>query len=364
MVLTELLQNAVEHGYPVADGAEGTIVVTAVRTDGRAARSPSTTTGRGCRRASTWTGRRTLGLSIVRHAGRVRARRSARRSGRRRRAAAPGPRSTYRSSCASGVQAAQAVRTRARALRRFSARRSSSLRPPQTPWSCPASRAHCEALFAHLAASAHLLGLLDLEDGRTGVADREEQLRVLVEARGAVAPIHGWGFLLSGHIRAARVVVSLGWGCRWRAHSGHDRTSAPPCPSSVPRIGPLHKGHLGSRGSQGLRPTESVAIRRRAALGSRVTEDARPAPPAVSWEQRCWWGWRGCSCASSPCSRSSRWTPGGSTLGITTALFFLVLGAGLLFCAWGLFRVGSWARGPVRGRRADRRAALVQLLGR
>jgi hypothetical protein len=35
------------------------------------------------------------------------------------------------------------------------------------------------------------------------------------------------------------------------------------------------------------------------------------------------------------------------TLGITTALFFLVLGAGLLFCAWGLFRVRSWARGPV-----------------
>ena len=36
----------------------------------------------------------------------------------------------------------QAVRTRARALRRLSARRSSSLRPPQTPWSCPASSAH------------------------------------------------------------------------------------------------------------------------------------------------------------------------------------------------------------------------------
>ena len=39
-----------------------------------------------------------------------------------------------------------------------------------------------EALFAHLTASAHLLGLLDLEDGRSGVADGEEQLRVLVEA--------------------------------------------------------------------------------------------------------------------------------------------------------------------------------------
>ena len=35
------------------------------------------------------------------------------------------------------------------------------------------------------------------------------------------------------------------------------------------------------------------------------------------------------------------------TLGLTTATFFLVLGAGLGYCAWGLFRVRSWARGPV-----------------
>jgi hypothetical protein len=53
-----------------------------------------------------------------------------------------------------------------------------------------------EALFAHLAASAYLLGLLDLEDGRPGVADREEQLWVLVEAGRAVAPIHGGELLV------------------------------------------------------------------------------------------------------------------------------------------------------------------------
>jgi hypothetical protein len=35
------------------------------------------------------------------------------------------------------------------------------------------------------------------------------------------------------------------------------------------------------------------------------------------------------------------------TLGVTTGLFFLALGGGLLFCAWGLLRVRSWARGPV-----------------
>src|SRR4051794_14933743 len=49
-----------------------------------------------------------------------------------------------------------------------------------------------EALFAHLTATADLLGLLDLEDGRSGVADGEEQLRVLIEAGRAVAPIHGF----------------------------------------------------------------------------------------------------------------------------------------------------------------------------
>jgi len=66
-----------------------------------------------------------------------------------------------------------------------------------------------EALFAHLAASAHLLGLLDLEDGRTGVADREEQLRVLVEAGRAVAPIHGGGLLVVFRRIAARWASAL-----------------------------------------------------------------------------------------------------------------------------------------------------------
>lgn len=34
-------------------------------------------------------------------------------------------------------------------------------------------------------------------------------------------------------------------------------------------------------------------------------------------------------------------------LGVSTAVFFLGLGAGLGACAWGLYRCGSWARGPV-----------------
>jgi hypothetical protein len=36
-----------------------------------------------------------------------------------------------------------------------------------------------------------------------------------------------------------------------------------------------------------------------------------------------------------------------ATMAITTAAFFLVLGAGLGWCALGLVRVRSWARGPV-----------------
>jgi peptidoglycan/LPS O-acetylase OafA/YrhL len=35
------------------------------------------------------------------------------------------------------------------------------------------------------------------------------------------------------------------------------------------------------------------------------------------------------------------------TLALTTAAFFLLVGAGLVLCAWGLSQVRSWARGPV-----------------
>ena len=34
-------------------------------------------------------------------------------------------------------------------------------------------------------------------------------------------------------------------------------------------------------------------------------------------------------------------------MGVTTALFFLVYGGGLGFCAWALTRLSSWARSPV-----------------
>ena len=36
-----------------------------------------------------------------------------------------------------------------------------------------------------------------------------------------------------------------------------------------------------------------------------------------------------------------------ATMGVTTALFFTVYGAGLATAAWGLFRLRSWGRAPV-----------------
>lgn len=39
--------------------------------------------------------------------------------------------------------------------------------------------------------------------------------------------------------------------------------------------------------------------------------------------------------------------PGREVMGISTALFFVLFGAVLGCCAWGLRRARSWARGPV-----------------
>jgi hypothetical protein len=48
-----------------------------------------------------------------------------------------------------------------------------------------------KALLADITAAAYDLGLFDLQDGRTRVADGEEELRILIEACRLVAPIHG-----------------------------------------------------------------------------------------------------------------------------------------------------------------------------
>jgi peptidoglycan/LPS O-acetylase OafA/YrhL len=36
-----------------------------------------------------------------------------------------------------------------------------------------------------------------------------------------------------------------------------------------------------------------------------------------------------------------------ATMGVSTSLFFVLFGAGIVLCAWGLSRASAWARGPV-----------------
>jgi two-component sensor histidine kinase len=129
LVLTELCQNAIEHGF--SSGA-GEVVVKPIR-KGSKLRIEVTDNGRGlpttsrrpsrrawaCRSSRRWSPTCTVSSSSV-----------PTRTGQ-----GPAPWSRFRSD--------QPARMRERAARRLSARRSSSLIPPQTPWSCPASSAHC-----------------------------------------------------------------------------------------------------------------------------------------------------------------------------------------------------------------------------
>ncbi len=78
-----------------------------------------------------------------------------------------------------------------------------------------------------------------------------------------------------------------------------------------------------------------------------MTEDSRQAPPATLVGAAVLVGLEGLFLCVLAVLEVAALESGRVTLGITTGLFFVVLGAGLLLCAWGLFRVGSWARGPV-----------------
>jgi hypothetical protein len=85
-----------------------------------------------------------------------------------------------------------------------------------------------------------------------------------------------------------------------------------------------------------------------------VNEDLRPAPPPTLVGAAVLVGLEGLVFGVLAVLEVVALESGRFTLGITTALFFLILGGGLAFCAWGLFRVHSWARGPV---------VAVQLIG-
>ena len=78
-----------------------------------------------------------------------------------------------------------------------------------------------------------------------------------------------------------------------------------------------------------------------------MTEDARPGPPATLVGAAVLVGLEGLLLCVLAVLEVVAMDSGRLTLGLTTGLFFLVLGAGLVFCARGLSRVRSWARGPV-----------------
>src|SRR5215475_9044066 len=70
-----------------------------------------------------------------------------------------------------------------------------------------------EAVVGHRTTPADRLGLLDLQQGRAGRPDREEQLRVLVAAGSTVAPVHGgntpWLVNRSRCVSYIRLAVSI-----------------------------------------------------------------------------------------------------------------------------------------------------------
>ncbi len=198
MVLTEVLQNAVEHGYPrpgLGD-ARGPVEIRMAVTAPSAGSSRRLRRRRGAARAASTSPRRPAWVSRSCGPSSSPSSAGSSRWGRRPGAAEPGCGST--SPGLSGPSGGADAGAGVAALERATLVLAEATPDAVVLTSLERPR---EALFAHLAATAHLLGLLDLEDGRTGVADREEQLRVLVEAGRAAAPIHGRGFLFL-HLQA------------------------------------------------------------------------------------------------------------------------------------------------------------------
>ena len=78
-----------------------------------------------------------------------------------------------------------------------------------------------------------------------------------------------------------------------------------------------------------------------------MTQAVRPSPPRPLLGAAVLVGLEGLLLCVLAALEVAAMDSGRLALGITTTLFFLALGVGLLFCARGLLRVQSWARGPV-----------------
>ena len=178
MVLTELIQNAAQHAFGDG-GGHLTIAVNRIRDRLRLRdqRRRSRDAGR------TSTSDQSLGLSIVTHARGVRARRIAdvRAATARRHDGRDHPDRVRRRIRRADAGAGVAALERTALVLAHAA--------PDTVV-LPGFQRPLQALLTDVAPTAHDLGLLDLEDGRAGIADREEELWVFVEARAAMAPVH------------------------------------------------------------------------------------------------------------------------------------------------------------------------------
>ena len=184
-----------------------------------------------------------------------------------------------------------------------------------------------KTLLAYLTATADLLGLLDLEDRGTGVADREEQLRVLVEACGAAAPIHGWGI---PSFTSRRVAV-------YGRSAGPGRQKA-----QRPDLQPLNVHTTPSAGR--VRHNYCCAVPVTPKADTPGPDPIAPPPlqvaaALVALEALVLVVLAVLELAN---LRSIR-----LTMGVTTTVFFLAAAAGLAWCAWSLWKTRRWARGPV-----------------
>ena len=193
------------------------------------------------------------------------------------------------------------VRTRARALRRLSARRSSSLRPPQTPWSCPASRAHArhcsrtsQRRHTCLASSIWRMAgpVLPIGKNSSGSSSRHAE-----RWRQSMAGVSFFRDSLEQRVGASWPREGSRCG-RASGHGGHRPTRVAPACRELERYTRAMAGLVGHSGSH-----------------DGISRGPRPDAPRLgpwprarnggargrSWGQRCWWG-----------SRGSRWWCSGS----------------------------------------------------
>jgi two-component sensor histidine kinase len=185
LVLTELLQNALQHGFPQAAKDQGLLEVAVVRDQDRLTVTVSDS-GIGLPDGFDLDSATSLGLQIVRTlvVGEL--------GGRLAITPRPGGGTEAVVDLPVGHESPRLyVRAGAEPDRAALERAPFILaRPAPDAGVLPGVDRPAQAFFHHRAAAAHLFGFLDLEERRTAVPDGEEQLGVHLTAGGFVTPVH------------------------------------------------------------------------------------------------------------------------------------------------------------------------------